>query len=176
MRPQHESTHLGGKGVFSSIIISQLRRPIEFKFSQICYFVHLLRYTKWEDWSLTTTNSVQCLYDGSGSEHPAQLFNLNMPPFITEKEKNINMSEKWFLHESFLTFLRVDCCLRMLWPEMWFVPAFTKLTFLTWHFPVFSTSRHYSAETYSCDFYCTSLDNFANTSALHWQKQYVILP
>ena len=41
------------KGVFSFIIISQLRRPIELKFSQVCYFMHMLRYTKWEDWSLT---------------------------------------------------------------------------------------------------------------------------
>ena len=50
------------KGVFSFIIISQLRQPIELKFSQVCYFMHMLRYTKWEDWSLTVTNSVQCLY------------------------------------------------------------------------------------------------------------------
>ena len=49
------------KGVSSFIIISQLRRPIELKFSQVCYFMHMLRYTKWEDWSLTITNSVQCL-------------------------------------------------------------------------------------------------------------------
>ena len=28
---------------FSCIIISQLRRPIEFKFSQVCYFVHNVR-------------------------------------------------------------------------------------------------------------------------------------
>ena len=32
---------------FSVIIISQLRRPIELKFSQVCCFMHLLRYTKW---------------------------------------------------------------------------------------------------------------------------------
>ena len=38
------------KGVFSFIIISQLLRPIELKFSQVCYFMHMLRYT----------NSVQC--------------------------------------------------------------------------------------------------------------------
>ena len=50
-----------GKGVFSFIIILQLRRPIELKFLQVCYFMHILRYTKWEDWSLTNTNSVQCL-------------------------------------------------------------------------------------------------------------------
>ena len=29
------------KGVFSSIILSQLRRPIEFKFWQVCYFMHV---------------------------------------------------------------------------------------------------------------------------------------
>ena len=34
------------KGVFSFIIISQIRRPIELKFSQVCYFLHMLRYTK----------------------------------------------------------------------------------------------------------------------------------
>ena len=49
------------KGVFSFIIISQLRRSIELKFSQVCYLMHMLKYTKWEDWSLTITNSVQCL-------------------------------------------------------------------------------------------------------------------
>ena len=37
------------KGVFYFIIISQLRRPIELKFSQVCYFMHMLRYTKCED-------------------------------------------------------------------------------------------------------------------------------
>ena len=37
------------KGVFSFIIISQLRRPIELKFSQVCYFMHMLRYTNCED-------------------------------------------------------------------------------------------------------------------------------
>ena len=47
------------KGVFSSIIILQLRQPIEFKFSQFCYF--MLGYTMSEDWSFTITNSVQCL-------------------------------------------------------------------------------------------------------------------
>ena len=31
-------------GVFSSIIISQLIRPIEFKFSQVCYFMHMLNF------------------------------------------------------------------------------------------------------------------------------------
>ena len=46
------------KGVYSFIIISQLWRPIELKFSQVCYFMHMLRYSKWEDWSLTITNSV----------------------------------------------------------------------------------------------------------------------
>ena len=49
---------------FSFIIILQLRRSIELKFSQVCYkmyFVPILRYTKWEDWSVTITNSVHCL-------------------------------------------------------------------------------------------------------------------
>ena len=50
------------KGVFSFIIISQLQRPIKLKCSQVCYFMHImLRYTKRGDWSLTITNSVQCL-------------------------------------------------------------------------------------------------------------------
>ena len=47
--------------VCSFIIILQLRPPIELKFSQVCYFIHVLSYTKWEDWSLTITNCVQCL-------------------------------------------------------------------------------------------------------------------
>ena len=50
--------------VFSFIIISQLRRPIEFKLSQVCYFMHtcMLRYNKCEDWSMTITKCVQCLW------------------------------------------------------------------------------------------------------------------
>ena len=54
-------TTMCAKDVFSSINISNLRRPIEFKFLQVCYFVYTLRYTKWEDWSLTITKGVQCL-------------------------------------------------------------------------------------------------------------------
>ena len=50
------------KGVFSFIIVSQLRRPIELNISQVGYFMYImLRYTKCEDWSLTITNSVHCL-------------------------------------------------------------------------------------------------------------------
>ena len=57
------------EGNFSSfIVVSQPRRPIEFKFSQVCYWDHgaipfysyMLRYTKLEDWFLTT-KSVHCL-------------------------------------------------------------------------------------------------------------------
>ena len=55
-----EHTNLCNKGVFSFIIISQLWRPIKLKFSQVWYLVHMLRYTKWEDWSLTITKGVQC--------------------------------------------------------------------------------------------------------------------
>ena len=51
-----EHTTSCDNGVFSFIIISQLRRPIELKFSQVCYVMPLLRYTKWEYWSLTITN------------------------------------------------------------------------------------------------------------------------
>ena len=33
----------------------------ELKFSQVCYCMHMLRYNERENWSLTITNSVQCL-------------------------------------------------------------------------------------------------------------------
>ena len=47
------------KGVFFSLIIfSQLRWPIELKYSQTCYFMLMLGYTKWEDWFLTITKRV----------------------------------------------------------------------------------------------------------------------
>ena len=39
------SKHLCDEGVFSSIILSQLKRPVEFKMSQVFYFMHMLRYT-----------------------------------------------------------------------------------------------------------------------------------
>ena len=48
--------------VFSFIIISRLWRPIKLKFPQVCYFMQMLSNTKWEDWSVTITNSVQCLW------------------------------------------------------------------------------------------------------------------
>ena len=41
------------------MIVSQLRKPIKSKFTQVCYFKHMLGYTKWEYWSLTITKSVQ---------------------------------------------------------------------------------------------------------------------
>ena len=44
---ESESTQLRGQCGFSFIIISQLRRPIELKFSQADYFMHMSRYTKW---------------------------------------------------------------------------------------------------------------------------------
>ena len=47
--------------LFFCNIFFQLRWPVEEKFSQVCYFMHMLRYTKWEYWSLTITNSVQGL-------------------------------------------------------------------------------------------------------------------
>ena len=51
-------------GFFFFIIISQLRRLIELKFSQVCYFTYMLRYTNlWEDWSLTNTNSVHSVFN-----------------------------------------------------------------------------------------------------------------
>ena len=57
-----EHTNLCNKGVFSFIVLLQLRWPVEFKFSQVCYFMHILRYTKCEYWSLTITKRVKCLY------------------------------------------------------------------------------------------------------------------
>ena len=42
------------RGVFYVIIILQPRWQ---KFSRVCYFMHLL----WEYWSLTVTNSINCL-------------------------------------------------------------------------------------------------------------------
>ena len=39
--------------VFSFIIISQLWWPTELKFPQVYYCMHMSRYSKWEDWSLT---------------------------------------------------------------------------------------------------------------------------
>ena len=45
--------------MFFFIILLQLRWPIESKFSQVCYFMHMLGYTKWEYWSLRITKCVQ---------------------------------------------------------------------------------------------------------------------
>ena len=58
---KHLKAHnLCDKGVFfSSIILSELQRPIELKCSQVCYYLcTMLRYTKWEDWSLTIITKV----------------------------------------------------------------------------------------------------------------------
>ena len=60
----HESAQLVRQGCyfFVPLYLSQLRRPIEFKFSQVCYSVRMLGYNKWEDWSWTiTTYYVHCL-------------------------------------------------------------------------------------------------------------------
>ena len=47
------------KGVFSSIILSQLRRPAELKFSQVCYFMHFSRSSeKTGLWQLPIVSSV----------------------------------------------------------------------------------------------------------------------
>ena len=43
--------------------------PIESKFSQVCYFMQMLEYTKWEDCSLTITNQTDAL----GSFHGARV-------------------------------------------------------------------------------------------------------
>ena len=36
-----------------SLFVLQFLSPIEAKFSQVCYFMHMLSYTKWEYWSFT---------------------------------------------------------------------------------------------------------------------------
>ena len=56
-----ETSSLEFDSVFSFINISQIRQPIDLKFAQVCFFMHMLRYTKWEDWSLTITNIIYCL-------------------------------------------------------------------------------------------------------------------
>ena len=49
--------------VFFFIIILQLRWPIQLKFSLVSCFMHIIKIQQdWEDWSLTITNSVQCLW------------------------------------------------------------------------------------------------------------------
>ena len=53
------------QGFFSFIIFSQLRRPIEPKFSQVCYLMHMLRYTNWEDWSLTILPKVSSTFENN---------------------------------------------------------------------------------------------------------------
>ena len=48
---------------FYVIVISHLRWPIEFKFSQVCYFMQMLGYTKCEKtglWQLPRVSSVIC--------------------------------------------------------------------------------------------------------------------
>ena len=53
------------KGVFSSIIISQFQRPIELNFSQVCYFVHMLKYTKWDAFFILQLPKVSCVFKGT---------------------------------------------------------------------------------------------------------------
>ena len=62
-------TTLCDKGVFSFIIISQLRRRIKLKFSQVCYFMCLLRNTgeKWEDAGLWQLSIVSTVFNMDGS-------------------------------------------------------------------------------------------------------------
>ena len=50
--PIWKHPNLYNKGVFDFILFLQLQLPIEPNFSQACYFMHTLGYTKWEDWSL----------------------------------------------------------------------------------------------------------------------------
>ena len=52
-------THFSHKDVFFhySLVATSMT-----KFTQICYFMHYVgTYTKWEDFSLTITNCIQCL-------------------------------------------------------------------------------------------------------------------
>ena len=53
-------TTLCDKGVFLSLLSRNFDDQLSLKFSQVCYFMHMLRYTKWEDWSMTITKGVQC--------------------------------------------------------------------------------------------------------------------
>ena len=48
LKIKHLNAHILSvtQGVFSFIIFSQFRQPIELKFSQVCLFVHMLTYTK----------------------------------------------------------------------------------------------------------------------------------
>ena len=39
---------------------------VELKFSQVCYYMQMLRYTKWEHWSLAITNSVHSVLEERG--------------------------------------------------------------------------------------------------------------
>ncbi len=55
-------TILCNKDVFSFTIFLQLQWPIEPKFEQLCYFMHVLGFTKWDYWSWTITKSITCLF------------------------------------------------------------------------------------------------------------------
>ena len=59
-------TKLCNKVVFPFIILLQLLWRIELQFVQVCYFVHMFGYTKWEYWFLTNTKGVHCLKLGPG--------------------------------------------------------------------------------------------------------------
>ena len=50
------------KGAFLSLLSRNFDESIEFKCLRVCYFVHMFRYTKWEDLSLTITYIVSSVY------------------------------------------------------------------------------------------------------------------
>ena len=55
-----ESTqlHVTIRVIFLPLLSRNYDGQFDFKFSQVCYLMHMLRYTKLGDWSLTITNSV----------------------------------------------------------------------------------------------------------------------
>ena len=64
-------TNSSNKGVFSLMIFLQLWWPIEIEFSQACYFVVMMGYTKWEDLSLTILANVYFPFKLKKSQGPS---------------------------------------------------------------------------------------------------------
>ena len=76
------------KGVFSFIIISQLRQPIKLKLSQVCHFMHMLRYTKWEHWSLTILTILSTVFNtlcGVNFDYLFSIYYVTMVSSLTPK-------------------------------------------------------------------------------------------
>ena len=47
---------------YAYVEVYQVRRLVFDNYQRCPVFLRMLRYTRWEDWSLTITNSVQCLW------------------------------------------------------------------------------------------------------------------